>query len=183
MSNASFSIDRLPSLSNIRLDICFLCVLGIALCPNFSPGWHIMKKHCANHLSEMEDKNACTTPKAQKKKSATGMQVLSDIWKHWATFRLCYTWNSASKFKLHEAMTGSQSDDAVKTETILLIPWAEWSPLLVLGFMNLILANSWSSKILLDTFSDRTLVDKLKFFSIVAGGTTFAAWLGTTSSG
>lgn len=69
------------------------------------------------------------------------MQVLDDIWKHWATFRLCYTWNRVSKFKLHEAMTGSQSDDAEKTQPILLIPCAEWSSVPVLGFITLIVAN------------------------------------------
>lgn len=63
------------------------------------------------------------------------MQVLDDIWKHWATFRLCYTWNCVSKFKLRQAMTGSQSDDAEKTEPILLIPREERSPFPALGFI------------------------------------------------
>lgn len=68
MSNASSSIDMLPSMRTIRPAVCFCCTLGIALCPNFSPGWHIMKKHWRNHFSEMEDKNACRTPQAWKKK-------------------------------------------------------------------------------------------------------------------
>lgn len=107
----------LPSMRNIRLCVCFPCTPGIALCPNFSRAWHVMKKHRRNHSSEMEDKNACRTPQAWKKwRTPTGMQVLNDIWKHWATFRLGYTWNSVSKFKLHKAMAGSQSDDAGKTE-------------------------------------------------------------------
>lgn len=38
-------------------------------------------------------------------------------------------------------MTGSQSDDAEKTEPILLIPCAEWSSVPVLGFITLIVAN------------------------------------------
>lgn len=65
-----------------------------------------------------------TPPQAQKK-TPTGMQVLNDIWKHWATFRLCYTWNSVSKFKLYEAMTGSLSDDAEKIDPNWLIPQSE----------------------------------------------------------
>lgn len=60
----------LPSMRNIRLAVCFLCTLGIALCPNFSPCWHIMKKHWRNRFSEMGDKNACRTPQARGKKRA-----------------------------------------------------------------------------------------------------------------
>lgn len=56
----------LPSMGNIRLSVCVPNTTGIALCPNFSRRWHIMKKHWGNHSSEMEDKNAWRTPQAYR---------------------------------------------------------------------------------------------------------------------
>lgn len=167
---------------NIRLAVCFLCTMEIVLCPNFSPGWHVMKKHWGNRFSEIEDKNACRTPQAQKK-SPTGMQVLSDIWKHWATFRLGYTWNSVSKYKLHEAMTASQSDDAEKTEPIQLIPEAVWASFLALGFITHypLWQRVKGSNILLYTFPDRTLGDKHFCLSLLKASCLWRK-LGTTFS-
>lgn len=60
----------LPSMRNIRLAVCFRCTLGIALCPNSSPRWHIMKKHRRNHFSEMEEKKCVQNPTGMKKKRA-----------------------------------------------------------------------------------------------------------------
>lgn len=42
--------------------LCSLCTLGIAVCLNFSLGWHIMKKHRGEHFSKMEYKKSTHTP-------------------------------------------------------------------------------------------------------------------------